>query len=151
MLRIAVAVPHDPLFECVPQLSDHCVAGHNCISQLLLLAPYLYFELRLFGLQLPQTPYVRPIGSANEVRQQVDFGKDFALQKLVRRRVRQRRPAGAGNFTTLHCLLPKSAHLLCGFCLCELVDRDSVPAIECLMEQLRPPLTLAGKQYPAGV
>jgi hypothetical protein len=67
MFRIAVAVPHDPLFECVPQ-----------------------------------TPYVRPIGGANEVRQHVDFGKDFALQRVVRRRVRQRRPVGAGNFTTLH-------------------------------------------------
>ena len=145
-LRGTVTISLDPLFKCVPQLLDRSFAGHDCITQLLLLAPDLGLERGVIGLQLPQSPYVRSIGGANEVRQHVDFGKNLAQQRVGCSWVRQRCPIGAGDFALLHRVLPKSAYFLRRFRFGELIDCHPVPAIECLMEQLGAPLTLAGKQ-----
>jgi hypothetical protein len=63
----------------------------------------------------------------------------------------QRCPISAGNIAALHCLLPRRAHLLRSFRLVEPIDRDAVPAIERLVQQLCTVVALAGDHHPARV
>ena len=51
----------------------------------------------------------------------------------------------------LHCLLPSRAHLRRSFRPVETADRDAVPAIERLVEQLRAVVALTGDHHPARV
>jgi hypothetical protein len=84
--------------------------------------------------KLAQAADISTIGGADEVRQHVHIRENFAKQHVVRRRVAQRCPIGAGNLTALHRLLPRCAHLLRSFRLVEPIDRDAVPAIERLVQ-----------------
>ena len=59
----------------------------------------------------------------------------------------QRGPIGAWNIAALDRIVPQSAYLALGVHACELIDREPVPFVERLVQQLRRPVVPAGKAH----
>ena len=103
--------------------------------QLLALQPCRQFCL--VRLQLAEPADIRTVGRTDQVGQHVHVAEGFPNDRRRRGRMRQRRPVGARNLATPHRVAPEATHAVLGVSPGELADRQLVPVIQRLVQQLR--------------
>jgi len=81
----------------------------------------------------------------------VHIRENLTKQRLVCRRVAQRRPISTGNIAALGRLLPEGAYRVGALRVVESVYRDAVTAVERLVHHFCAVLTLAGDPHSARV
>ena len=96
----------DARLERLVQFPDRRVPRDDRVAQLALLALDFCLKLAVFGFEPAQPPDVGAVRRTDQMRQHVHFREDFAHQRVVGRRMGQRRPVGTRDLAALHRLLP---------------------------------------------
>jgi len=108
-------------------------------------------QRRILQFKLSQSPDIGTVGGADEVGEHVHLAENTADKIFRRLRVCQDRPIPSRYLCLINRVRPKGAYLLDIARLAELRNRDSVPAIQGLLQELGWKIPLPGQKDGANV